>query len=181
MITVRNKDLAFPISAVHGGGGAVFKPGMLVKLAQGAAAGSLPKAVPFATAAEVADVTVPKGIITYIPRDSQTTDFAYDVVAQKLGAPVDDTIPATNEVGQPTLVTVWQGAPVFGVYKNKFDAALVFATLREPTKMGFKFQSATTGALLAAYASGNTDGSQTYVGYVLRVDGPEATIAFKGL
>ena len=168
MITVRNADLALPVSARTGA--ADMKPGMLVKFAAGAASGDQPTVV----RAVAADIDSWKagaltlGIVDYNKQDSQDVDFDVNVAAQTLTAQ-DNTIP------QDAQVVVWLGKPVIAYHSSMLEASLAPATVREPQAVAFL---ASTSKPTAYNGAATNTGEENYVGFVYRVDGPEVTIAF---
>jgi hypothetical protein len=165
MITIRNQDLALPFTAVAGEAG--LKPGMCVKFVQGTATGDVPKVMK-AAAADLDDAKVKKGIVHWVPEDSQSVDFDINVANSTLGA-VAVTIP------EGAQVTVFTGRPVIAYHSSALDSSITFASLREGAQIGF---DGTTG-LPGLHAAGETDGRENYVGWVYRMDGVEATIAFE--
>jgi hypothetical protein len=167
MITIRNAKTAQSVSARAST--ADLKPGMIVAFVAGAANGDQPK-VRKATIAEIADATVLKGIVDYIPADSDAVDFTI-VPATQVLTPVDDTIPLDAQVN------VWFNKPIVAYHESKLPAGLKPTTQREGTKVAFDGDT----ALPAAYNAGGADGTQVIMGMVYRNDGPEMTIVFTGL
>lgn len=162
MITVRNQSVALSVSA-RTGAATTLKAGMVVKFAQGAASGDQPTVVPV-VAADLSDPKVVKGIVDYITPDSQDVDF--DVTTATLAlSPIAVVIPAGAQVN------VWLGKLVIAYHESLLPAGFKAANARESDKVSF---DADTG-LPAAYNAAGADGTQTPVGMVYRVDGPEVT------
>lgn len=161
MITVRNQDQALSLTARAGAAG--LKPGMLVKLAQGAASGDQPTVVAV-SAADIADVTVKKFIVDYIPSDSQHVDFDIAPATQVLTA-LDTSIPNGAQVN------IWSGTVVIAYHDSLLPTGFKAADVRESAKLAFDADT----DLPAAYNAAGTDGTEVCVGYVYRVDAPEVT------
>jgi hypothetical protein len=161
MIQIENRSQAFGVTARAGAG---LKPGMVVKLAQGTAAGDPPQAVAV-SAADLADVTVDKGVVFWEQSDSQAVEFSFAPATQSLTLKTV-TIPTGEQV------TVLFGPVHIKYHKDLLPAALDPATVRESAKVAF---DGDTG-LPADYASGATDGRQVQIGHVTEVASPLVSI-----
>lgn len=163
MITVRNADTVQSVSARAST--ADLQPGMIVAFVQGTASGEQPK-VRKATAAEIIDATVMKGVVDFIPDNNEFVDFDVNTVTGGLTAK-SDVIPVDSQVN------VWMGPCLVIAYSDDvLPSGLKSATVREASKVGFDGDTAFPGV----YASGATDGLQSAKGMVYRVDGPEVTL-----
>ena len=162
MITVRNADMALSLSARAST--ADLQPGMIVVFVVSAASGDQPK-VRKATNLEIADVTIPKGIVDFIVDDSEAVDFTINTVTQAL-TEVSNVIPINSQVN------VWMGKLVIAYTAANLSATLAPATVREATKVAFDADT----AFPREYLAGQTDGGQIPMGIVYRVDGPEVTL-----
>lgn len=162
MITLRNTDLATSVSARAAD--ATLVPGMVVKLVQGAASGDQPK-VSKASAADLADATIQKGIVDFIQPDSQAVDFTYDVNSQGL-TPIAQTIPAGAQVN------VWIGKMVIAYHDSLLPAGLLSTAVREASKVAFD----STTSMPGVYNAAGANGLNVFVGTVYRVDPKEVTM-----
>jgi len=167
MITARNVMLSLPLSARTAT--ADLKTGMVVKFVQSAASGDQPL-VAKATAADLVDPTVLKGVVDFIQPDSQYVEFSLDTTTLTI-TPLAESIP------QGAQVNVWTVKPVIAYHASKLDASLSPATIREGAVVAIDGDT----SLPALYSAGATDGRQKAVGTVYRVDGPEVTIFFHSL
>lgn len=167
MITIRNQDTALPFSARAGA--ADLKVGMVVKFAIGSASGEQPTVIQ-ASAADMLDSTIKKGIVDFHVEDSTNVDFDVTLTSSTLVAQAK-LIPLNEQV------VVWTNKPIVAYHQSALDASITFSSLREAAKIGF---SETTN-FPGLYSGGATDGRQVYAGWVYRMDGPEATIAFETL
>jgi hypothetical protein len=168
MITIRNADTTLSLSARTATADLIA--GMIVAFVQSTASGDQPK-VRKATIAEISDPTVVKGIVDFIVDDSLAVDFDISLIDQSL-SPTVNIHNANMVIPLNAQVNVWLGKVVIAYHSSNLPAALKSGTVREGMKLSF----AGGTNLPALYASGGVDGSQTPVGMVYRVDGPEVTM-----
>lgn len=170
MFTVRNSDHALSLSARTAT--ADLKAGMIVAFVQNTStvAGEQPL-VRKATLAEITDPTIQKGLVDFIVEDSLAVDFDISLVDQTL-SPTTNAHNATPVIPLGSQVNVWMGKLVVSYHSADLPAALLPTAVREGARVAFN----NTTNLPAIYNSGGADGSQTPVGIVYRIDGPEVSM-----
>lgn len=171
-VTIRNPKQAHARTVIAS---EAMEVGMAVTLIQGTAKGE-PCQVRKATAADLADATLVKGIVTYVPDNDLAVGFIIDPTDEGLTKNTESD--NTYEIPAAAHCVFWYNKPVVGFHQNAVDAALTVSSTREGTKLAFDGDS----SKLTAYASGQTDGRQIYLGTALQnEDGVELTVLFDQL
>jgi hypothetical protein len=172
MITIRNPRDARAVTVIAA---VDLRVGEVALLVQGDSAGEPPK-VRKASAAELADATLIKGVVDFIVDNDEAVDFTRDpasVGSLALNTGDDNTviIPAGS------ACVIWHGHPIIGFHSSAVDASLDFATAREGLRVAFSSVS----SRLVAYNGAGDDGADVYMGTVYQNEGPELTVMLNGL
>lgn len=167
MITLRNrtKHQAMAVRSDE-----ALEVGMLVKVVQGAAAGSPPSVVA-ADATDAADVTIMKGIVFYVDKeDDEHTDGSLALTTLDLTF-TNLAIPSGVQ-----CLMVWD-KPTIGYHQAAADVSYDISAAREADKVAFLGAT----SKLVAYNGGGVDGSENFMGTVTSQDGAEITVILTGL
>lgn len=169
MVTIRNANMCDGRTVVAGAG---LKSGMVVKLIQGTAKGE-PCQVGVASTADLADATLVKGILTYVPDNDLAVEFILTPSSQALALNTGSDDVLTIPTG--ALCVFWTNSPVVGLHTTALDASVNMTTIREGAKM------AAVGAtgFIALYTGATTTAS--YLGTVYQHEGAELTIICNGI
>ena len=172
MITIRNPDACQSRTVIAG---EAMTVGQVVYLAQAATKGD-PCKVMLAGATELGDPTVVKGVVAFVPDDSEAVDFTIstdglDTLTVNAGSD------GTTAIALGALCTFWYDKPVIGFHSSAVDAALDFAVIREGGKVAFDGDS----SKLADYNAGGVDGTEDFMGVVYQHEGAEITVAFTSI
>lgn len=164
MVTIRNANMCDARTVVATAG---LKTGMVVKLVAGTAKGE-PCQVSVPSVADLADATLVKGVLTYVPDNDLAVEFilnpANEVLTLNTG--VDEVL----NIPTGALCVFWMNSPVVGLHSAIMDASIVMATIREGAKVACTAGSGLIGLYTGA---GNF---ATYLGTVYQHEGAELTI-----
>jgi hypothetical protein len=169
MVTIRNANMCDARTVVATAG---LKAGMVVKLTQGTAKGE-PCQVALCSTADLADVTLVKGIVTYI----QDNDLAVNFILNPANEVLTVNTGSDEVLSIPTgaLCVFWYNSPVLGAHSSALDASINMATIREGAKVA---ATGVTG-LIALYTGAGATAS--YLGTVYQHEGAELTIICNGI
>lgn len=168
MITVRNTDDARSLTVRAG---EALEVGMLVKLAQGAAAGA-PPAVVKALQADLADPTVMVGVVDFIVDDSEAVDYlihSSDETVMDLNSGAD----ATFKIPANAQCNVWWNQPEVG-FDIHSTAIADLSTVREPAAV--TVDALTSKITLVTFDATTGAPNEEVLGLVYRNEGPEITV-----
>ena len=167
LVTIRNPDMAHNRTVVAG---EALKNGLIVKMVQGTAKGE-PCQVVKASEADIADSTIVKGIVTFVPDNDLTVDFILDPTDESLTLNTDSD--NSTDIASGTLCVFWYNKPLVGYHSTMVDASLDFSTARE----GDVIASKSTTSKPGLYDSGDTT-LDTAVGMIYEHEGAEVTILY---
>jgi hypothetical protein len=147
-----------------------LKNGMVVKLVAGTAKGE-PCQVDKITKADLADPSVVKGFVTYIPDDDLAVDFILNPTNSSLSinAGIDNTL----DIPAGAACVFWYNKPVIGLHPSAMDASIDMATIREGDKVAVNAANGKIGLLVDTATDANRD---EYFGTVYEHEGAELTI-----
>jgi hypothetical protein len=144
-----------------------MKNGMVVKLVQGTAVGEIPQ-VALCSDADLADVSVLKGVITYIADDN----LKVDTLVPNTGSDNTMDIPPGVEA------TFWYNSPMVYLHQVALDTTVVMGTIREGAKLAV---NAVTGKIAPLVATGVDANRDQYVGVVYHHDGVALSVILNAL
>jgi phosphatidate phosphatase APP1 len=172
MITVRNPTAAHALTVVTS---VAMEVGQIAALIQGTAAGE-PVQVRIATAADLDDATIVKGVVDFILDDDLAVDYIKNPATGARS--VNTGSDGTQAIPAGAAVAFWYNKPIIGFAEEDVDDTLDITAVREGAKVA---ALAASGKLVAYNAAAVNTGAENYLGTIYRNEGPEITVLLNAL